>query len=206
MMAASMAAAFALGFTLVLIASPFFAPPPSSGPLTVACPFRLSPSLKASLDSGGEPGRWEIQRSDGATPAPVIAAGDAVVDGARYCALRIERASSEPGDGRDWRIGYTLPHRALRGRRVRLTLRVFASAPIRMSSGVVYIHDGPTGANQAIPTAGPEPQEITVTHTVSDEATTFEVWVRIVFGKGTIQPVGETLFFSASLAEAEAAS
>jgi len=200
---ASIAAAFAIGFALVMVAGPTYSPAPSPGLPSVACPFQLSPSLEAALRSAGELGRWVVHKSDGATPAPVITARNVVIDGAGYCSLRIESASSEPGGGRDWRIGYKLPHWALRGRQVRLTLRVFASAPIRMNSGSVYIHDGPTGANQGLPGAGTEPREIAVTHTVSDRATTFEAWVRLVLDKGTIQPAGETLFFSASLAEAE---
>jgi hypothetical protein len=117
------------------------------------------------------------------------------------CELTIDAAPETPSVRPvDWRIGHPMgAPSALRGRIVRYTVRIRASAPTTLSTGEIYVYDGVRMSTAPARVLTPEWRTITVAHTVSPDASRLEVWFRIVLGHGTVRPVGARVYFTATV-------
>jgi hypothetical protein len=117
------------------------------------------------------------------------------------CELTIDAAPETPSvRSVDWRMGHPMgAPAALRGRTVLYTVRVRASAPMTLSAAEIYVYDGARTSGAPARVLTREWRTITVAHTVSPDASRLEVWFRIVLGQGIVRPLGERVYFKATV-------
>ena len=169
------------------------------------CPLQVSDGLAKALGKRFDPELWTIYRHDGETRAPVVRVRRNTSDlpdpqTAAVCELKIVSAPQRPEKALDWRIGNVTENpMALRGKTVTYRITYKASAPVDLDTGSFYLYDGKNVAGVPFTRAGTEWQTATVTKVIDQDATAFEVWVRLLIDKGTIKPAGVTLYLSAAV-------
>ena len=169
------------------------------------CPITVSKPLLSRL-TPAQPNPLWIVASYRTTSDPPIAIGVRTAqsqDGGQEeaCELAIEAAPETPSTRSvDWRIGHPMGSpAALRGRPIRYTVRVRATAPVTMSTGEIYVHDGVRTSVAPLTLVTPEWRAVTLEHAISPEASRLELWFRVVLGQGTVRPLGERIYFTASV-------
>ena len=117
---------------------------------------------------------------------------------AEACELEISAGPETPTRRAvDWRIGHRIGVPApLRGRALRYTVRLRATAPVALSAGRVYVHDAAGTTAVPVPLVTQDWRAVTVEHVVAPEASTVEFWFQLVSGKGTISPAGQRIYFT----------
>jgi len=169
------------------------------------CPLQVSDGLATALGAGFNRDRWTVYRYDAETRAPVVRVRRNTSDvpdpqTAAVCELKIVSAPQRPEKALDWRIGNVTENpMALRGKTVTYRITYKASAPVDLDTGSFYLYDGKNVAGVPFTRAGTEWQTATVTKVIDQDATTFEVWVRLLIDKGTIKPADVTLYLSAAV-------
>lgn len=171
------------------------------------CPLRISRVLTKSLGRAASGGKWQVSSYRTTDDPPLLVEVTAVArvpgsaDGADACALKI---ISGPGRRSrravDWRIGHRIPILpALRGRTVRCTVEARATAAVSLGSGAVSVDDGTSVSRVTIESVTPRWRTITLEHAVSPAASVLEISIHLLERRGTIRPLGETLYFRPAL-------
>ena len=169
--------------------------PPDRG--AVSCPIYFSGDLKA-IPPGHVASRWQIYRFEGEQGTADVAAGPSTVsthERPYSCALDIARAPTAPGKGADWRIGHAVKPDGLRGKTVRLRVAIKANRDLQFDTGQVYAYDGVQVAGTSAQRIAKNWQTFEATIKVDPAATTFEVWLRLLLDKGTVNPGQGKLYF-----------
>lgn len=171
----------------------------------VPCPVRESAALRARLEASPGP-VWVVASSRTTLDPPVrIDVRPAPADD-ETCELTIHAAPEVRGRRPvDWRMGHPLGSAAgVRGRTIRYTVRARASVPTALSAGTIYVHDGVRTTAAPLTGLTPAWQTVAVEHAVAPQASTLELWVRLIEGYGSIRPVGTRLTFEATVDLADA--
>jgi hypothetical protein len=164
----------------------------------VNCPIYFTGPINKFLPKDHQANRWQVYRFDGGkgtAEVKVSTSTTSIPSRSQSCQLVIERAPETPGVASDWRIGHTIKPDGLRGKTVRYRVAIKTDREMRLDTGMIYMYDGSKVLGAAIPRLTPEWQTFEVTISVDPAATTFEVWLRLLLDKGTVQPGSGTLYF-----------
>lgn len=162
------------------------------------CPIYFTGPINNVLPKDHVANRWQIYRFDGEKGTAEVKASTSttsIPSRSQSCQLVITRAPETPSKGADWRIGHTIKPDGLRGKTVRYRVAIKTDREMRLDTGQIYMYDGFKVLGAAIPHLTPEWQTFEATISVDPAATTFEVWLRLLLDKGTVQPGSGTLYF-----------
>jgi hypothetical protein len=172
------------------------------------CPVRVAGTLLSRLNRPPPGPVWIPMSSRTSLDPPIVIrvrASRSRGHGAEGCELTIDAAPATPSVGPvDWRIGHPIgsPMGSTSGT-VRYTVRARATAPMTLSTGSVYVYDGIRMSEVPVTGLTRDWRLFTVDHTLSPGASRLEVWFRLVVGHGTVRPLGERIYFDASVALVE---
>jgi hypothetical protein len=170
--------------------------PPDEG--AVSCPIYFSGSIGDILPKTHATSQWQVYRYEGekgTANVKVSVSTTSIPARPNSCKLDISRAPETPSKGADWRIGHIIKPDSLRGKTVRYRVAIKTDREMRLDTGMIYMYDGVKVLGTAIPHLTSEWQTFEVTISVDPAATTFEVWLRLLLDKGTVQPGSGTLYF-----------
>lgn len=177
----------------------------SGAPGGIECPVRIADALASRLTPPHASRTWLPLASRTTLDPPIVvdvrSMGDGPGDVEATCELTIESAPDTPSARPvDWRIGHALGSpSALRGRTLRYTVRARASVPTALDTGTIYVYDGRVVSGTPLTALTPAWRTATIEHTVSQDASRLEVWLRLVSGAGTIRPIGQRIAFEAAV-------
>ncbi len=164
----------------------------------VNCPIYFTGPINKVLPENDKTNRWQVYRFDGGkgtAEVKVSTSTTSIPSRSQSCQLMIERAPETPGMASDWRIGHTVNPDGLRGKTVRYRVAIKTDREMRLDTGQIYLYDGVKVLSTAIPHLTPEWQTFEATISIDPAATAFEVWLRLLLNKGTVQPGSGTLYF-----------
>lgn len=170
--------------------------PPDEG--AVSCPTYFSGPIGDILPKDHVTSQWRVYRYEGekgTANVKVSVSTTSIPARPNSCKLDISRAPETPSKGADWRVGHTIKPNGLRGKTVRYRVAIKTDREMRLDTGQIYMYDGFKVLGAAIPRLTPEWQTLEATIRVDPAATTFEVWLRLLLDKGTVQPGSGTLYF-----------
>ena len=164
------------------------------------CPFAVGSHVPYGLTPVGAIDQWVVASiKTNRDRLEISVEPDPAARG--VCRLTITAAPVSRTQGTvQWRISKVLRlSRAIDGRAVRLTLHLRADSPIALDTAALYIRDARSTTAIPLRTVGPEWQTVSLTRRLVD-GSPFEIGLRLLNDKGTIQPAGAHLLrFATSL-------